>query len=137
MDQRGRKSAAQLAVVRPLNTELPAPPDHFDDEQAQLWCEVVATKPADWWDAGTYPLLETYVRTIVEYRKVSEMVEKCHPLKGPMDFEQYEKIQKMQDRLHKAILTNATKMRLSQQSKYGARQADTAAKSGSSGKPWE
>lgn len=139
MKQRGRKSAAALSVVRPLATELPAPPEHFDDELAATWAEIVATKDADWWDAGTYPLLEAYVRTTVEYRKVSKLVDGCHPIADPISFDQYDKIQKTQDRLASQLCRLATKMRLSQQSKYGARGADTASNppGGKSGVPWQ
>lgn len=137
MKQRGRKSSAELAVVRPLQTELQPPPDSFDDDQAQLWCEIVASKDADWWDAGTYPLLEAYVRTVVEHRRVSRLVEGCHPVADPMAFDQYDKILRAQDRLSSQLARLATKMRLSQQSKYGARGADGASNpAGKSGTPW-
>lgn len=138
MKQRGRKSTAELSVVRPLSTELPAPPDQFDDDQAQAWAEIVATKDPDWWDAGTFPLLEAYVKTIVEYRKVSKLVEGCHPVADATAFDQYDKIQKTQDRLASQLCRLATKMRLSQQSKYGARGAEGASNpSGNSGTPWQ
>ena len=138
MKQRGRKSSAELAVVRPLSTEMPDPPASYSDDQAATWCSILASKPADWWDAGTLPLLDAYVRAIAEHARISELLERMHPLEGMDEFKDYDAMQRTQDRLASQMARLATKMRLSQQSKYGARGADgAAARASSKGKPWE
>lgn len=137
MKQRGRKASAELSVVRPLSTEMHEPPAGYSDEQAATWASILASKPDDWWDAGTLPLLDAYVRTIAEHAKISELLEKMHPLAGMDEFKDYDAMQRTQDRLASQMARLATKMRLSQQSKYGARGADGASSRASSkGKPW-
>jgi len=136
MKQRGRKSSAEVAIVRPLSDGLAKPPEHYTDEQAQHWSQIIASKPADWWDAGTLPLLDAYIRTIVEYRRVSELVDGCWPMESPDDAKTYEQLHKMQDRLASQMARLATKMRLAQQSKYGARGADGASQKGGGKRPW-
>jgi hypothetical protein len=138
MKQRGRKSASELSVVRPLSVELPEPPANYSDEQSATWSQILASKPADWWDAGTLPLLDAYVRAITEHGRITDLIERMHPLAGFDEFKEYDQMQRTQDRLQSQMARLATKMRLSQQSKYGARGADGAASRASSkGKPWD
>src|SRR6056297_2152641 len=136
MKQRGRKSGAEMAVVSPLSNGLAKPPAHHNDDQAQHWSQIIASKPADWWDAGTFPLLDAYVRTIVEYQRISELADACHPIESGDDFKNYEALHKVQDRLASQLARLATKMRLSQQSNYGARGADGASDKGNGKRPW-
>jgi hypothetical protein len=52
--------------------------------------------------------------------------------------QRFDLLMRMQDRQGKLLATLATKMRLSQQSKYGARNAETQARStGSAVRPWQ
>lgn len=125
-----------MAVVRPLTDKLPAQPEGYSDEQAQHWRAIVASKPLDWWDSGSLPLLDAYCRAIVEHHKISELLEACHPIKNDEDFKRYDALSRAQDRYAKQIASLSVKMRLSQSAKYGARQADTAARKAGKGRPW-
>lgn len=137
MKQRGRKASAELAVVRPLSVDLPEPPANYSDDQCSTWNQILASKPDDWWDAGTLPLLDAYVRTISEHAKITELIDRMHPLSDFGEFKEYNEMQKTQDRMQSQMARLATKMRLSQQSKYGARGADGASgKASNKGKPW-
>ena len=116
------------------------PPMHFTAEAADLWRAIVATKPADWWKDDTTPLLEAYCRAILEYRQVSVMVDGMPPrkLKSDEGFKRWKELLSIQDDLANRMASLATKMRLSQQSKYGARAAESAdRKSGRGRLPWE
>ena len=136
MGQRGRKSSASLSVVRPLENGLPQAPESYSDDAAALWSQMIASKPADWWDAGTYPLLDSYIRTCIEHQKISALVDGMHPISSDDEIEAYEKLHKIQDRLASQMARMATKMRLSQQSKYGARSAETGSRGGGK-RPWD
>lgn len=136
MGQRGRKSAASLSVVRPLENGLPQPPESYNEDAAALWSQMVASKPQDWWDASTLPLLDAYVKTCIEHQRISQLVEGMHPIASDDEVVAYERLHKIQDRLASQMARMATKMRLSQQSKYGARGADTASKGGGK-RPWD
>lgn len=136
MKQRGRKSAAGMAVVRNLPDGLAPPPENFSDEQAEHWRAIVAGKPQEWFDSGNLPLLDAYCRAVVEHRQISDMVEACHPIADDEDFKRYNSLSIVQDRLSKQIASLATKMRLTQSAKYGARGADTASRKAGKGRPW-
>lgn len=119
MKQRGRKSAAALAVpsaAEVLETHVrPDAPYELTDDEAAVWRGVIDRMPATWFGPETYPLLTQYCRHIVRSNRVAQLVqsaesdEKCA-------LEDYDRLLKMQERESRAILTLATKMRLAQQS---------------------
>jgi hypothetical protein len=45
MQQRGRRSAESLSVVRVAPHERVAPPDRLTDEQSAIWRQIVSSKP--------------------------------------------------------------------------------------------
>src|SRR5215212_9757776 len=119
MGIRGPKSAAELAIQRPK-----APAD-LTKEQTEVWREIINEMPADWFGPETAPMLSQYCRHIDAARKVALLIGQAE--KGEQfAVEDYARLLKMQETESRAIASLATKMRLSQQSKYGARGADTA-----------
>ena len=139
MKQAGRKSGASLATVTALPVRLLAAPDDLSAEQAEVWGQVVATKPSDWWDAGSVPLLAAYCRAVVESRKVSALVESMSADMLLLDdgLSRYKELRKIQAALSGEMTSLATKMRLTQQSRYNAKNSDTAARRGGGpAKPW-
>lgn len=139
MDGRGRKSAASLAVVTPLPGQRPEPPEGLSDAESAVWRSVVATKPSDWFTADTFPLLVEYCRASIAAQQTAAALEKYTTVPtGPTKFARFLALRKLQDTQGRLLATLATKMRLAQQSKYGARGADGAARRGAQGeKPWE
>ena len=134
MEQRGRDSLENLTVITTLPGQRPQPPDTMIRPEADIWRAVVATKPADWFDAGSLPLLADYCTACVQQEKVRLALNtECKTT------EELDRLSKTLDRLAKLKTTLATKMRLSQQSRYRADAADVAAKRGGSTptKPWE
>lgn len=138
MKQRGVKSAAQLATVTALPARLLAPPDDLSTDQAQVWASVVVTKPHDWWDAGTVPLLTAYCRAVVEARKVATLVESMTADMLLLDdgLKRYRELRKLQSELTGDVNTLARAMRLTQQSKYRADAAAVASDKAKGARPW-
>ena len=120
MKQRGRTSAAALAVVSPagmLETKRPIPPEELTDEQAHEWRAVVNGLPADWFGRETYAMLAHYCRHVVSAKHVGELIEGY--LTDPeFELEHYDRLLKMQEREGRALSALATRMRISQQSTY-------------------
>jgi hypothetical protein len=138
MKQAGRRSAADLAVVTAMPLRLLQAPADLTTDQAAIWSEIVASKPHDWWDAASVPLLSAYCRAAVESRRVGHMVESVSAqlLTADGDLKQYETLRKLQAQLSAEMTSLATKMRLSQQSRYRADAAAVKNDRGGGKKPW-
>jgi hypothetical protein len=131
---RGRPSSAGLAVVG-LAHSVPRPdvPLELTEEQAEEWRTVVNRLPADWFPPETHPLLVQYCREVVAARKVAQLIA-AHEKKRGINVDYYDQLLKMQDRCSRAIMTLATKMRLSQQATIGKK---VARKPELAQRPWE
>lgn len=127
MNGRGRKSAdrLELATVTNLPLRMQEPPPDLTAEQAQVWAAIVATKPVDWFGADTLPLLAAYCRAVVEHRWISTQIDakKDEWLLDYEGMQRYDRATKLQERQARMMSSLATKMRLTQQSQYGARGA--------------
>lgn len=135
---RGRTSSAALATVTAFPIQLLRPPRYLTEAQADVWRSVIPTKPADWWDAGSVPLLVAFCRTVVEHKRVSTELDAFEDswLKEDAGLKRYEILVRVQDRLSGRLTSLATKMRLSQQSRYRADAADTANRKAAGERPW-
>lgn len=141
MDQRGRKSsaAASLHVVH-LPGQWPEPPERLTPSQATMWESIVVTKPHDWFGPDTYPLLVEYIRATEQADVLAKQLEDFDPewLKDEDGLQRYEKLNRLADAKASSLARLATKMRLSQQSRYSEKAAHTASKQAGSAqaKPW-
>ncbi len=139
MGTRGRKSAAELGVI-PGIPQRPEPPDELTPQQAEEWREIVDRMPVDWFRREIHPLLCSYCRHVTNARHIAGLIEAAHDLdigdrKALMRFN---RLLGMQERQSSALMGLATRMRLTNQSRYTASSAATAAKGGPTGKPlWE
>lgn len=130
-----RQSSAALAVVQTERTvmeRLPPPEDLLPDE-AVLWCRVVDTKPADWFQDDSAALLKEYVRAWRMCDLLSQRVEVA--LVGD-DLGLLKEILKLRDIESKRLLSTGTKLRLTQQSRYTPRASVTANNKVGSARPW-
>lgn len=141
--KRGRKSAASLAIMSPSSIEMierPHCPHDLNDEESEVWFSVVNRLPADWFPAETHPLLIQYCRSVVQARRVAELIEKATSDLDPETKEPtltvsgYDRLLKMQARCSASIAMLATKMRISQQATTNHRGNK---KQVSPAKPWE
>lgn len=134
-----RRSAAALAVVTAMPTRLLAPPADLSPEEATVWARVVATKPSDWWDAGSVPILAQYARACVQSDMVAGLVRTVSQalLSDPDELGRYKELRKIQAQLSGEMGTLARAMRLTQQARYRADKADTTSRKASGNRPWQ
>lgn len=136
MEGRGKKSSASLSVVSPLSV-MPrmSPPDSLSASQKDIWHAVVAPLPADWWDASNAPLLLEYVRAVDMCNLLSLQIEATLAEGDPVALKDLLKLRDMESRRATSL---ATKMRISQQATYNAKNGNTAkSKAGAPRKPWD
>jgi phage terminase small subunit len=63
-----RKSLAAIATVAVLPGQRPEAPEYLSDGEAAIWCELVATKPHDWF-SGSLQHLAAYCQLCVAWRE--------------------------------------------------------------------
>ena len=139
MGTRGRKSAAELGVVHGI-LQRPEPPDELTPEQADEWRAVVARMPVDWFGREIHPLLCAYCRHVTNARRIAALIEAVHDLDigDRTALMRLNRLLGLQERQSNALMGLATRMRLTNQSRYTAGSAASQAKGGHSGKPlWE
>lgn len=132
-----RRSAASLALVRPdlpESVQLAPVPDGMSEAEATVWRETVESKPADWFGADSYPVLREYVRAVVMCDDLAAVVARA--VKGD-DADAVKVALDMRDKESKRMAQLATKLRLTQQSRYTPQAAATADKRASGKRPWQ
>ncbi len=144
MAQRGRKSAASLAVqaqVAPISADsrLMAPL-HMSDAERGVWIEVVNDQPASAFSPTHSPLLELYCRHIVQARILSDELANFDRAWMADDdgLKRYDMLLKMAERESRAASSLATRLRITRQAVEHpttvGRSINSQAKSR---KPWE
>lgn len=113
MRQRGRKSAAALALVHSRETKVPAPPASFNDAQKEVWRATILAMPEDWFSTENLPILESYCVTVDRSRTLTKRLNKV-----PAGSKLYFKLIHMEQKFARSIAMLATKMRIAQQSTY-------------------
>ena len=141
MAQRGRKSAAALAIVTPVVFDgRPPPPDGLTGEQREEWAAVVRRMPADWFTREAHALLEGYVRHVASFRLLSASIDAFLPewLTSDDGLKRYGDLLKLRDAEGRAMSSLATRLRITPQSRYHPTTAARAAADAGSGrtKPW-
>lgn len=139
MRTRGRKSAAELAVIKGSFGERPDPADGLTAEQAAIWREIVSSEPSGFFkSAAVRSLLADYCRHRSTGEMVSAIIESFKPewLKSGEGAKRYSALLKMRDMEARAAGLAATRLRLTNQSRYTAQAAATATKNVGP-RPWE
>ena len=141
MATRGRKSAAALSVVAGSIDGRPKPPTDLTEFQAAIWARTVAAESLDQFrTAALQQLLKEYCRHCETAHTLAVLIDEFDPawLADEDGLKRYDKLLLMRDRETKAIGDKATKLRLTNQSRYTPQAAATAAKNaGGRAKPWE
>lgn len=140
MAERGRKSAASLSVIAGSIDGRPQPPADLTDEQKHIWERTVANEAADVFKtAALQQLLKEYCRHVASASYLSKIIDNLERKTelDPLDAASYEKLIKLRDRETKALADKATKLRLTNQSRYTPQAAATAAKKATDRKPWQ
>ena len=136
-------SAAQVTVITGGLGRRPGAPDDLSDEQKRIWTETVTSEGAEFFNtAALRELLKDYCRHKTTGAMLTKQIQGYEALlPGPMGddtLKEFDRITKMRDRETKAAADLATKLRLTNQSRYTPKAAATASKaSGSNRKPWD
>ena len=134
----GRKSTASLSVV-PISTKKDsrlAAPKTLTKRQSQLWIEIVNSKPADWFTPNNSALLVGYVKSIVSHEFISLGVDAVEAGKE-IGVKGMDKLYAMQERKARLIQSFATKLRLTQQSRWQPKTAGEKSGKAATSRPWD
>lgn len=128
-----RESAASLTVLPVSSLARVEAPACLEEGERDLFVAVVNSKPADWFGEDSVPLLVEYVRAcgmcdLLDYQVKAAIAEgDAKVIKSAMV---------LRDMESKRALTIATKLRLTQQSRYTPQAAATAVKGAGTARPW-
>lgn len=142
MDKRGRKSSAELSVVIPVKFgQRPEAPADLTPRQAELWRAITSSEPADFFSTEALRgLLSDYCRHRESAESITSVINTFQAdwLKNSEGARRYQGLLRMREMETRAAASIATKLRLTNQSRYTPQAAATAAKNGGKGfKPWE
>jgi hypothetical protein len=139
MQQRGRKSAAALSIVAGAIDGRPKAPSDLTKFQAEVWERTVANEAADVFrTAALQQLLKEYCRHVESAHRLTEVIDKSMAnANDPVGIEHLERLLRCRDRETKALADKATKLRLTNQSRYTPQAAATASKKASETKLWD
>ena len=125
--------ADNVVSLTPPSVHL-EPPAGLTEDQAEVWRSVVGARSADFFGEDAAPLLEEYCRVVVMCRLLAVQIEAgiaggdAAELKALLD---------MRDKESRRMTSLATKLRITNQSRYTPQAAGTAAKRGAGGKVWQ
>ncbi len=135
----GRKSTASLAVVSEIADWRPPAPDVLNAGEGELWRQIVNTKPSDWFDAATIPLLTEYCRLKTSVDILNDQVAKAEATLAETGLlpDGYKDAVLILDKKQGRMAQLAMKMRLTQQARYEKSKATTETKKAAPRKLWE
>jgi hypothetical protein len=141
MNQRGRKSSAALSVVAGTDIDgRPRAPADLTEMQREVWERTVSNESADVFKtAALQQLLKEYCRHVETAHRLSLQVDRAtdEGCNEPLSMNELDALLRMRDRETKALADKATKLRLTNQSRFTPGAAGTAAKSATPKKPWQ
>jgi hypothetical protein len=132
--QRGRRSAASFEIQPTLPGQRPEPPAELTAEEAKEWVAITNKMPVDWFPREQHPLLVELVQAIVMSRRLAAEIAASASLG------EAEKPVKLKLQIAHTIAAISTKLRLTNQSRYGKRTAERLSeKTNQQGRtrPWE
>jgi hypothetical protein len=135
MGARGRKSGAEISIFPLVNQRRPELPAELTKAQARTWKEIVAAMPADWF-ARAPELLIQCCRHVSAANFIAKEINTFEP--WPPDaagLKRYGWLLAMAQRESALMSSLATKMRLTQQSRWSAKTASTAVRNNPTGLP--
>lgn len=140
MKQRGRTSTAALSVVAGTDIDgRPKTPADLTEFQQGVWERTVANEPADTFrTAALQQLLRDYCAHVETAHALTEQINRAIGPGSNMSIDELTKLVRLRDCETKASADKATKLRLTNQSRYTPGAAGTAAKNAAPAKkPWQ
>jgi hypothetical protein len=132
MKQRGRKSTAQLTVIAGTIDGRPKAPTSLSSDEAEVWNGIVSSEPADFFrTAAVRDLLAAYCEHRCRAVWIKEEIETALKPGSEDTLADVDRLMKMAERETRTCVTLATKMRLTNQSRYQPSVASAAARNAS------
>ncbi len=141
MGQRGRKSGSELSVVAGAIIGRPAAPESLSDFATELWNGVIRGEPDGAFKTlSNQRLLTEYCRHVESAEHLGALVREIQDTpreeRGPNHINEYGKALKLRDVEVRALANLATKLRITNQSRYTPLSAATASRNASEERPW-
>lgn len=140
MRQRGRKSQGALQSVAPVeNIPRCPPPAELSEFEAHIWTATVNTKPADWFQADTLPLLLSYCKHVSHAATLDREIAAFDPawLRDDDGLKRYKVLTDMRERESRAQTALARSMRLTHQAQVHRETAGVKSRKATGSKPWD
>lgn len=115
------------------SVHLPCP-EGLTADQATVWHETVHSRSSDYFGPESVPLLAEYCRVVVMCDVLDEKVQAAIAVGEPAVIKAF---LDMRDKESRRMTSIATKLRLTNQSRYTHKTAGTAANKGAGGKVWQ
>lgn len=135
----GRKSSANLSIVPPStgkDSRLSVP-RFLTTRQAQLWKEITNSKPANWFTRDMQSLLVGYVKAIASHEALSKRVDSVESGELQLELKDENRLYAMQERQARLMQSFATKLRLTQQSRWQPKTAWDKGSRPDGVRPWD
>lgn len=128
-----KPSAESLSIAAVSIPKRIEPFDYLNDNQMRIWRDVTYTKPPEWFEADSAPLLAAYAVAVDLHESLTKKINSLD-----ITDKDLERLTLLKDKQANLMAGLAVKMRLTQQSRYTPQAAATANKKTASGqKPWE
>jgi len=138
---RSTTAAARANVVEGGFGRRPDAPIELTVRQAEIWRDVVASEPVDYFaTAALRAILSDYCRHYETAEKLSHLINVFKPdwIRTEEGSGRFNDLCKMRDRETRAAVMLATKLRMTNQARYTTLSAATASRNTIKGpKPWE
>ena len=144
MKQRGRPRQGDRSppvIIQGAFGARPEPPDTMSPRGREIWRETTAGEPVDFFATGALRnMLADYCAHRESLERLAETINRFEPewLTQTGGAKRYHDLLKIRDLETRASASLATKLRLTNQSRYEAKSASTASRQTLKGaKPWE
>jgi hypothetical protein len=142
MGKRGPKPGHEISVIPGRSERRPPPPADLSEAAKKLWRDITETEPqAAFASAAQRHLLRLYVEHLTFRADLQRLIEATpvERIVDPDHMDAIERLLKNREREDRLLLTLATRMRLTAQSRYTASAAATASRNnpGPGPRPWE
>jgi hypothetical protein len=118
-----------------LPAQRPPPPPQLTQDEAKEWVEIVGGLPADWFPRECHAVLVQLCRLIASANEVSAALREFSP-SNPDQLAAYRQLLTLEMALSGVIASLLTKMRCTNQARYGKRTAERLSQR-ARGKPWD
>lgn len=136
MGARGRKSAAELAVIGStgvVQVSRPQPPTELTEEQSAEWRAIVNAHPAERFAREQHSMLMAHCRHTVAIRRIGQLIAAAEKA-DPFEVEDYDRLLKMQERESRCLASLAVRLGFAYSTAYEKRPAKGKS---AAPKPWE